>query len=249
MWHANIIGGVAVFLLGIATTVAAWMTLPYSGDFGPGPGFLPFWLGLILTVCAIPVIITDLRSKETSEKLFRPETPKCLKVLLLIVTVFLTPAGPRFFRRPGPHHGGRHASHGKTRLGLLRGDRDRDGRLHPLPLRPVAQYPATERDARVVEAGEGDMLMDLLHNLYTGFAIALTWQNLLCCTAGVFFGQLIGILPGIGAPTAIALLLPLTFSVNPTSAIIMFAGIYYGVAYGGTITSVLINVPGSPPRS
>jgi putative tricarboxylic transport membrane protein len=86
--------------------------------------------------------------------------------------------------------------------------------------------------------------MDLLHNLYTGFTIALTWQNLLYCTMGVFFGQLIGILPGIGAPTAIALLLPLTFSVNPTSAIIMFAGIYYGVAYGGTITSVLINVPG-----
>ncbi len=86
--------------------------------------------------------------------------------------------------------------------------------------------------------------MDLLQNLSTGFAIALTWQNLLCCTAGVFFGQMIGILPGIGAPTAIALLLPLTFSLNPTSAIIMFAGIYYGVAYGGTITSVLINVPG-----
>ncbi|MCX5821992.1 MAG: tripartite tricarboxylate transporter permease [Deltaproteobacteria bacterium] len=86
--------------------------------------------------------------------------------------------------------------------------------------------------------------MDLLHNLYTGFTIAVTGQNLLCCTAGVFFGQLIGILPGIGAPTAIALLLPLTFSLNPTSAIIMFAGIYYGVAYGGTVTSVLINVPG-----
>jgi putative tricarboxylic transport membrane protein len=86
--------------------------------------------------------------------------------------------------------------------------------------------------------------MDVFQNLYTGFSIALTWQNLLSCTAGVLFGQLIGILPGIGAPTAIALLLPLTFSVNPTSAIIMFAGIYYGVAYGGTITSVLINVPG-----
>ncbi len=86
--------------------------------------------------------------------------------------------------------------------------------------------------------------MDILHNLYTGFAIALTWKNLLYCTVGVFFGQMIGVLPGIGAPTAIALLLPLTFSVNPTSALIMFAGIYYGVAYGGTITSVLINVPG-----
>jgi putative tricarboxylic transport membrane protein len=86
--------------------------------------------------------------------------------------------------------------------------------------------------------------MDLLQNLSTGFAIALTWKNLLCCTAGVLFGQMIGILPGIGAPTAIALLLPLTFSLDPTSAIIMFAGIYYGVAYGGTVTSILINVPG-----
>ena len=86
--------------------------------------------------------------------------------------------------------------------------------------------------------------MDLLHNLYIGFSIALTWVNLLYCAVGVLVGQIIGVLPGIGAPTAIALLLPLTFAVNPTSALIMFAGIYYGVAYGGTITSVLINVPG-----
>ncbi len=86
--------------------------------------------------------------------------------------------------------------------------------------------------------------MDLLHNLHTGFSIALTWVNLFYCSAGVLVGQIIGVLPGIGAPTAIALLLPLTFAINPTSAIIMFAGIYYGVAYGGTITSVLINVPG-----
>ncbi len=86
--------------------------------------------------------------------------------------------------------------------------------------------------------------MDVLHNISSGFAVALTLQNILYCAVGVFFGQMIGVLPGIGAPTAIALLLPLTFSVNPTSAIIMFAGIYYGVAYGGTITSVLINVPG-----
>ncbi len=77
-----------------------------------------------------------------------------------------------------------------------------------------------------------------------GFSISLTPINILYCLAGCFFGQIVGVLPGIGAPTAIALLLPLTFSVNPTSAIIMFAGIYYGVAYGGTITSVLINVPG-----
>jgi putative tricarboxylic transport membrane protein len=86
--------------------------------------------------------------------------------------------------------------------------------------------------------------MDLLNNLYTGFSIALSFNNILYCLFGVFFGQIIGVLPGIGAPTAIALLLPLTFKADPTSALIMFAGIYYGVAYGGTITSVLINVPG-----
>ncbi|HYL79323.1 MAG TPA: tripartite tricarboxylate transporter permease, partial [Candidatus Acidoferrum sp.] len=86
--------------------------------------------------------------------------------------------------------------------------------------------------------------MDLIHNLYNGFLIALTFKNIMYCSFGVFFGQIIGVLPGIGAPTAIALLLPLTFTIDPTSAIIMFAGIYYGVAYGGTITSVLINVPG-----
>jgi putative tricarboxylic transport membrane protein len=89
MWQANIIAGVAVFFLGIATTVVAWTTLPYSGDFGPGPGFLPLWLGIGLTVCSIPVIVTDLRNKDRSEKLFRPETRKCLEVLVLIVTVFL----------------------------------------------------------------------------------------------------------------------------------------------------------------
>jgi len=86
--------------------------------------------------------------------------------------------------------------------------------------------------------------MDILNNLYMGFSISLTPINILYCLAGAFFGQIVGVLPGIGAPTAVALLLPLTFSMNPTSAIIMFAGIYYGVAYGGTITSVLINVPG-----
>jgi len=86
--------------------------------------------------------------------------------------------------------------------------------------------------------------MELWNNLMMGFAISLTWENLLYCLAGCFVGQMVGVLPGIGAPTAVALLLPLTFSVNPTSAIIMFAGIYYGVAYGGTITSILINVPG-----
>ncbi len=89
MWFANVIAGVAVLLLGVATTALAWLTLPYTGEFGPGPGFVPLWLGVTLAVFSIPVILTDLRRRERSERLFRPETAQCLKVLILIVTVFL----------------------------------------------------------------------------------------------------------------------------------------------------------------
>ena len=86
----------------------------------------------------------------------------------------------------------------------------------------------------------------MIYELAAGFASALTPWNLLMCFAGVFAGQLVGALPGIGPSSAIALLLPLTFGADPTSAIILFAGIYYGAQYGGTLTSVLISVPGEP---
>jgi putative tricarboxylic transport membrane protein len=89
MWYANIIAGVAFFLLGVVTISLAWKDLPYTADFSPGPGFLPLWLGIGLTICSLPVIITELRNKDKSGKLFRPETVKCVKVLILIVTVFL----------------------------------------------------------------------------------------------------------------------------------------------------------------
>ncbi len=86
--------------------------------------------------------------------------------------------------------------------------------------------------------------MDTLHMLMTGFAIALTPTNLFFGAIGCIFGTFVGAMPGIGAPTGIAVLLPLTFGMNPTSGIIMLAGIYYGSMYGGTISSVLVNVPG-----
>ncbi|MCX7340042.1 MAG: tripartite tricarboxylate transporter permease [Hyphomicrobiales bacterium] len=88
--------------------------------------------------------------------------------------------------------------------------------------------------------------MSVVTDLAAGFAGALTPWNLLMCFAGVFAGQIVGALPGIGPSSAIALLLPLTFGGDPTSAIILFAGIYYGAQYGGTLTSVLISVPGEP---
>lgn len=78
----------------------------------------------------------------------------------------------------------------------------------------------------------------------SGFATALTWWNLLYCLVGVTIGMLVGVLPGLGPTTGTAVLLPITFAMEPVSAIIMLSGIYYGAMYGGTITSVLINTPG-----
>jgi putative tricarboxylic transport membrane protein len=86
--------------------------------------------------------------------------------------------------------------------------------------------------------------VDFLANLSMGFSVALTPFNLLMATVGVIVGILIGALPGIGPPSGVALLLPLTFGMEPTSGIIMLAALYAGTMYGGTITSVLINTPG-----
>jgi putative tricarboxylic transport membrane protein len=83
-----------------------------------------------------------------------------------------------------------------------------------------------------------------VEHLALGFATALTPANLLACLAGVFLGTLIGVLPGLGPVTTIALLLPFTFSLPPIGAIIMLAGIYYGAQYGGSITAILVNLPG-----
>lgn len=86
--------------------------------------------------------------------------------------------------------------------------------------------------------------MEAISNLFLGFSIALTPINLFWCFIGVLLGTIVGVLPGLGPPATIALLLPLTFKMDPTTAIIMMAGIYYGAKYGGSTTSILLNVPG-----
>ena len=86
--------------------------------------------------------------------------------------------------------------------------------------------------------------MDTFSSLYYGFSIALLPDNVFLVFAGCFLGTLVGVLPGIGPVGAISILLPITFQLEPTGAIIMLAGIYYGVMYGGSTTSILINVPG-----
>ncbi|MCE5264368.1 MAG: tripartite tricarboxylate transporter permease [Deltaproteobacteria bacterium] len=86
--------------------------------------------------------------------------------------------------------------------------------------------------------------MDILAQLMHGFQVATTPMNLLFCFIGVLIGTLIGVLPGIGPPAALSLLLPATFHVPPVSAVILLAGIMYGAMYGGSTTSILVNIPG-----
>lgn len=86
--------------------------------------------------------------------------------------------------------------------------------------------------------------MEFFDHIGLGFSVALSLVNLLYCLAGVFLGTLIGVLPGLGPTATIAMLLPVTFTLPPVSALIMLAGIYYGSQYGGSTTSILVNVPG-----
>ncbi len=86
--------------------------------------------------------------------------------------------------------------------------------------------------------------MDIFSSLSLGFSVALQPTNLLACFTGVFIGTLVGVLPGIGPVSAMALLLPVTLSGSPEAGIIMMAGIYYGSMYGGSTTSILVNIPG-----
>src|SRR6266404_3566113 len=87
-------------------------------------------------------------------------------------------------------------------------------------------------------------MLDLLQHLALGFGVALSPMNLFLCLIGAMVGTLIGVLPGVGPLATIAMLLPITFGLPPVGALIMLAGIYYGAQYGGSTTSILINIPG-----
>src|SRR4030043_1001877 len=86
--------------------------------------------------------------------------------------------------------------------------------------------------------------MDVFSGLVQGFGVALTASNLFFCFLGVLIGTLIGVLPGIGPIATISILLPISFDMEPVTAIIMLCGVYYGAMYGGSTTSILGNISG-----
>ena len=87
-------------------------------------------------------------------------------------------------------------------------------------------------------------MMDLLNNIALGFSVALSLKTLGLCFMGCLIGTLVGVLPGVGPVATIAMLLPITYALEPTAALIMLAGIYYGAQYGGSTTAILVNLPG-----
>ena len=87
-------------------------------------------------------------------------------------------------------------------------------------------------------------MQDLIAHLGHGFAVALSVQNVALCFVGALLGTLVGVLPGVGPIATIAVLLPVTFGLDPTSALIMVAGIYYGAQYGSSTTAILMSIPG-----
>src|SRR5512134_947511 len=87
-------------------------------------------------------------------------------------------------------------------------------------------------------------MWDTFSNLAFGLAVALTLKNVFFCFVGCLVGTLVGVLPGVGPVATIAILLPVTLSLDPTGALIMLAGIYYGAQYGGSTTAILVNIPG-----
>lgn len=89
----------------------------------------------------------------------------------------------------------------------------------------------------------------MLENIQIGFDTAVTSQNLLYCFIGVTLGTFFGVLPGIGALASVSMLLPLALYLPPATALIMLAGVYYGAEYGGSISSILLNLPGTPSNA
>src|SRR6187402_3338410 len=88
--------------------------------------------------------------------------------------------------------------------------------------------------------------MDNFASLMHGFSVALTFHHVALMMGGVLLGILVGVLPGLGAPNGVSLLLPLTFSMDPVSAIILLTSLYWGALFGGSTTSILFNIPGEP---
>ena len=231
--------GMMLFGTGAGAMVMA-RNYPFGSTLRMGPGYFPIVLGGILIAFGLDIMLKGLRN---SEKIPGHWSIRALIVLPLALIVLRHPDGLAGFipALVGPGLRVSAAAGREFRLGevLL---------LTACSRALVAVFiwgsACRTRCQRLLTRAA----MELFHNLIFGFGVALSLQNLLYCFIGVLVGTLIGVLPGIGPLATIAMLLPLTFNVPPVAALIMLAGIYYGAQYGGSTTSILVNLPGETRR-
>ena len=243
-----------------ALWIATALGLPYMGDYAPGSGFLPLWLGVGLLVFRHPCRGERSRSRRRAVRRSLAQGRGSDARSFVCVAVIDT-AGIRGRRRCLPAVPAARSGEGIL-ANVARRERAAPSRFSlacfacgckcrcPRVLgdsrmkRPPRSLRAPRRGCVSPLGRPGGTDMEAFANLAQGFAVLLQLKYLGFCFAGVLVGQIIGALPGIGPSAAIAILLPLTFGGDPTGSIIMFAGIYYGAQYGGTLTSVLVSIPG-----
>ena len=228
--------GIVILALGAAIL---WQGrhLAFGSFRNPGSGLFPSLIAGLVIVLSLRLIFFSRKREKFRAASFRPGRRSYLGRVHGFVTLRLFPGNPRL---PGGELPDHHTSLLCVRVPQVRAGRS-EGDLSHGPGLPLFSDPFEKQPP------EGDtwaLRMELFHNLLVGFNVALLPVNLLFCFLGVFLGTVVGVLPGIGPAATIAVLLPITFSLRPETAIIMLAGIFYGTQYGGSTTSILVNLPG-----
>ena len=237
-----VLGGILI-LVAIATLTQA-ASLSNNGN-AVGPATAPWVIGSLMLIVSVSLIapragseLAAAKAEHTPGHQTSPQDWKRLGLLLLALVVFAV---------VNPFLGyvvSATLLFGITAIVARRPEQGEGVRLRVH--RRLDRVPALRRADRHHPAGRGlgVLTMDSFSQLMTGFSDALTPTNLFLALIGVTLGTLVGVLPGIGPALTVALLLPITFTLEPTGALILFAGIYYGGMYGGSTTAILLNTPG-----
>ena len=254
--HKLVEAGVTLLiaLFGVIVIVGSVKAGINWGAEGPRAGFFPFYIGIFIVASSAINLWNGLR-EQNDGRLFA-EWGQLRQVLSVVIpTAIYVGAMPvhRAVRRFDHLHRMVHAMAGQIPLGYRAGGGVRHAHRHLLHFRALVPGPASQGTGRRVarsltstHSQDWIIGMEELVNLFHGFAVALQPFNIMVMVLGIVLGVIIGVLPGLGGANGVAILLPLTFSMPPTSAIIMLSCIYWGALFGGAITSILFNIPGEP---
>ena len=247
---ARLIAAVALLASGLFFVWHAAL-LPFGRVGLPGPGFFPFALGIALGLLALAILVRSSgASRATGERRLprpprRADRARCAGRRRLRVRARSAPTSTL---------GAVHGRPAAARCRACRSGASRWGRSWAWSRSGPSSGSAgrSAPDRRVL--GCSEILtppirtvvdrMSAFDHLMSGFAVALSWKSLFYCFIGCLWGTIVGVLPGLGPLAGMALLLPLTFGLDPATGIIMLTGIFYGAMYGGSTTSILVRIPG-----